>query len=243
MVDQILCLSDRYQDCSKVTVKDETEYGDDAPDRRLDAARVLVAAKMDENQNLVFVTDIDNSLPLSDLEWIFDSLGDGGYRFFYFNIGFYEAATPYVWEIKDVDNKITQYGNILYVESLDAYYTPSVSSVTDVEPGVTSGWENSWDEFDIATLYKQVLSTKLDILTYDDTVTCGFEKCILEEAEELVDDELKSCCDATQFLKVQKMEFMLDAANSANWQQKTPWADLIVKESKKKFNCNCNCGA
>lgn len=225
--DQVLCLPQRWQDCSEFTIKDETVYDSDiAGDGREDAARVMLAAKMTETQILTFIP-LSNTTPLSTIEWTVTSSGDGSYRFFYFNILFYNVLTEYLETV------------IIYHNSV--YYKAIGNEFDAIEPGVTSGWETYWEIFDITTLNEEIENTTLDIKIHDDIVTCAFENCILDEVGDTEDKILCGLCLTSEQLdKLLTMEILLDAANSNNWQQKSTRSEVILKEANKKY-CNCGC--
>jgi len=236
--DQVLRLPERWQDKSKFSIADESEYTSTVGDRRLDAARIMLAAKMDENQKLAFITGLDNSDPLNTLEWEITSQGDGAYRFFYFNILFYNVATTYQWEVQNSEGVITQYRDVIYKNG--TYYTPKVATVIAVEPEVTADWADSWEEYDITDLENQLLSTRLDIHIHDDIFTANYEDCILEEVDEKNDDVLCGICVSNDaVLKIFDMEFLLNAANSFNWQDKATKSEIILREALKRYCSTC----
>lgn len=233
-VDKVLCLKELYQDCSQFTMTDESDWLDIAPDRREDSPRYLIGAKMDENQNLTWL-DIETSDPETQLEWTIPSGGLGGYRFFYMDVPFWDQLTNYIGQVLDSEGAISVYPHI--VTNNDVAYLCTASN-TDKEPGVDAGWEDYWTVFDLINLKNHVLNPYLNVLIHDDLSTCEYEDCILDEIEDMTDKELcGACCDTEQFMKLMKMQFMLDAAISANWQEKTPRADLIINQAHKKFCC------
>ncbi len=237
-VPHILCLNGRYQDCSKLTITDETAYSLSAPDRRQDAARVLFGAKMDENQVLTYIDSIVNTDPLTNLTWTFNSSGDGAYRFFYIDIPLYAPGDTYVKEIKDVNGFVTQYGNIIYHTTSETYYKAIGTSFSGIEPSVTSGWETSWEVYNIQGLKLELLSDKIDVFTHDDVSDCAYSSCVVKTIDKNTDKELCGLCiDSEEFLKVIKMQFLLDAAESNNWQDKVTRSEIILKEATKKYCC------
>lgn len=238
MPDYVLCFPDRYQDLTKFTVSDETEYEVSAPNRRQDHAQYLVVAKMDEKQALTYIEDIDNSDPLTTLEWLLTSKGDGAYRAFYFIIPLYNNSTSYDSEIV-VDEKITQYGDIIYHPGSEKYYIPLVDNVIGIQPSVTSGWETSWEEYDFAAnFFSQLDSDKIVVHIHDDIITASYEDCLLSKFMCKTYSELCSLCSNDEaFLTMMKAQFMLDSAISADWQDKAIWAEVILREAKKKYCC------
>jgi hypothetical protein len=236
---QVICFPERYQDLSKITITDDSIYGTVFPDRRQDAARVLVPAKMDEEQALTFIENVINSTPLATVSWTIDSAGDGAYRVFYFNIGFYDSGTSYVGETLDADGKVLTYANIIYDNAV--FYKAKGTSFSAIQPGVTSGWATHWDIYDPIDLKNQIKNTKLDIHIHDDIVTAKYEDCILDKVDCLTDETLCGVCvDEEKMNTIYKMEFILDAANSNNWQEKATRSEVILKEALKKY-CNCSC--
>lgn len=233
-----LCLTERYQDCSKLTITDTSEYLEDAPDRRQDAARVLFGAKMDENQVLVYIDSILNPDPLTALSWTFDSSGLGAYRFFYIDVPLYDSGDTYVNETTNVAGAITRYPNIIYHEDSDSYYLAIGSSFSNIEPTVTSGWEDSWEVLPIESLKSHYNNDKITVYITDDISTCEYEACVLEAIDEKTDKELVGLCpNSPEFFNVIKMQFLLDAAISANWQQKATRSEVILVNAKKKYCC------
>jgi hypothetical protein len=233
-VTRVLCVKELYQDHSQFTIEDESEWTDDAPDTRDYDARFLVAAKMSEIQALTFIT-VENDDPFNDLEWDILSSGIGAYRFFYIDIPVWLAGTLYYAHVEEVAGTITSYANIVYA---DGVYYKAIVDNTDIEPGVTTDWEDSWEIFDTDLLYAEILNDRLTIHIHDDLITSEYDECILDHLDEMTDKELcGACCDTAEFMKLMKMQFMLDAAESCNWQEKAPRADLVINEASKKFCC------
>jgi hypothetical protein len=235
-VDKVLCLKERYQDTSKFTVHDTSEWLDEAPDRREDAARFLVAAKMDENQQLTFIAVINDD-PLNDLEWDITSEGVGAYRFFYISIPLWDDIynQALVAEVADADGVITTHANFAYHN--DTLYKVILGHSNN-EPGVAADWETYWEEYNPANLYTQILSTAIDVHLHDDISTMEYEECIVEKVDAKTDGELcGACCTDQEFLNLMKMQFLLDAAMSNNWQGKATRSEVILKEASKKFCC------
>lgn len=235
-VDKQLCLEGRYQDCSKLTINDETPYTNVAPDRRQDFARYLFGAKMDEAQVLTYISDIINTDPLATVSWTFTSMGDGAYRFYYLDIPLYDNAVTYVKQIVNGSGIVTQYGNIVYRSGI--LYKAIGTSFSGITPGVTTGWETSWVIILEADLKTEYLNDKIGVFRNDDISTCNYEACLLAKIEEEGEELLcSSCVDDEKFLNVIKAQFLLEAALSADWQDKAVRAEIILKEAKKKFCC------
>lgn len=232
-VDIRLCITEQYQDHSTFIVSDVSSWLSVSPDRRDDAARFLVAAKMDESQVLSFLATLNDD-PYNALSWSIESAGIGAYRFFYFSFADYDSETPYVGEIL-VDGVRAYYGHI--VEHNGILYK-AIANSEGIEPGIDEAWEEFWTIYDSSFLKDEVENPYLTIHIHDDIITSEYEECILDYLDEVADKELcGGCCDTDAFLKLMKMQFMLDAAESANWQQKTPRAEVILKEASKKFCC------
>jgi hypothetical protein len=232
-VDKVLCLKERYQDTTKFTIYDESEWLDDAPDRREDAARILLAAKMDENQQLTFITTVDNSSPLDTLSWVIDSAGLGAYRFFYIDLEFWSDSIAYEGEVTE-DDEVTNYGDIVYHN--ETYYK-AIADSSDVEPGVDDGWEDYWSEYS-GTFQDEIENDQLTIHIHDDISTMDYEECILDKVDAKTDAELcGACCSDVEFLNLMKMQFLLDTAISNNWQEKATRAEVILQQADKKFCC------
>jgi len=238
-VTKVLCLSERYQDCSKFTITDESVYTTSAPDRRQDIANILVGAKMDENQVLDYITGLDNSEPLSQISWLITSKGDGAYRFFLVGVPLFNPETTYVNQIVNGSGAITRYPNIIYHVASETYYRAIFSSFNGIEPTVTDGWQTYWEAYDLLTNIQTYLaSDKFSTLIHDDGFYCNYESCLLKKIDSITDKELCGICpDNEAFNTVLRMQFMLDAANSNNWQDKATRSEVIIKEATKKYCC------
>jgi len=233
----VLCLSERYQSNLYVTFTDESPYGV-STELRGDKARYLVGARMDEDQNLTFFP-ISNPTPLETLSWTPNNPGDGGIRLFYFNILEFDSLEEYEAEIS-VDNVITTYPNIIFTGTgaTVKLWIPLQDVPAGIEPEVTSGWEDYWVLFPSTNLYLYINSDKLLIHIHDDLITVGYEDCVRENLDEVGDDILYAKCKDNDFLVLLKQATLLDAANSLNWQDKTPRADYTLQTAIKKF-CSC----
>lgn len=232
-VTKVLCLTERYQDKTKFTIQDESEWLDDAPDRREDAARILVAAKMDEEQQLSYL-EVDQGDPLTNLSWLLDSAGDGAYRFFYIDIPLWTDLIEFPAEVVDADGKITTYAGFTYHN--ETFYKAKVTN-TDVEPGVATGWEDSWDEYD-GNFQSEIESDELDVHLHDDISTMEYEECILDKVDAKTDGELcGACCTDQEFINLMKAQFLLDAALSNDWQDKVVRSEVILVQAHKKYCC------
>jgi hypothetical protein len=244
--DFILCLEARTQDSGIGRFRDETPYSVDGNQARNSTANVLVVAKMDENQELVFIPGIDNSDPLNALTWLFNTtpnaggtIKDGAYRAFYFIISPWVNNVNYQQQILDVDNVVTQYADIVYHAASESFYKAiqvSGPASTFYEPDVTVGWEAFWEV--ITDFSPEILNDQLIIHIHDDIVPFAFEDCLKDELVEIADDILCGVCDKwDDLLKPVKMALLLDAANSENWQNKATRAEVILLEGTKKFCC------
>src|SRR6478609_3397979 len=104
-LERVWCLDTRSQDKTIASFKDTTVYGSPNADRD-DEAHFIVIAKMDENQNLEFITNIDNTEPLTALIYQFTNSADGAYRLIEFIPNFYDAGTTYSKQTVDAEGNI-----------------------------------------------------------------------------------------------------------------------------------------
>ncbi len=232
-LERIWCLRTRSQDSSLAVFADETVYGTPEKDRN-EEAHFIVIAKMTENEILTFITDVDNSDPLNELEYPFSQAIDGAYRLVEFNPPFYAPATPYKAEVS-VDSIISIYANIVW--ATDAFYIAIVDS-QDVEPGVTSGWATYWRLATEADFQANVSSNVLDTTIHDDIITFRYEDCLIEQLDNVNDDLLCGVCNKWEDLfKTLAMQLLLAGANANNWQDKQTKAEVIISQATKKFCC------
>lgn len=239
----ILCLETRTQDTDQGKIKDETPYG--APNQlRSDRANFLIAAKMDENQNLTFLDGINNSDPLNSLEYFFPTLVDGAYRFILSVFEKWGAGVNYQIEVQ-ASGVITQYADIIYHVTSTKYFKAiqvNGPATSIVEPTVTVGWEAYWTEFvpSSTSIMPQINTDQFVIHIHDDIVTFKFEDCIKDKLVDVGDEILCGVCDKwDELMPSVKMLLMLNEAQSENWQNKQPRADVIIKQATKKFGCGC----
>ena len=190
MADQVICLNGKYQDCSSLIATDETDYAE-ASETRADLARYLIGAKLDEAQKLSWLV-FTNTAPLSQVSWTFLSGGLGAYRFFYLNIPLYNGATEYDKEIV-VSEIITQYANIIYHTASAKIYKAIGTEFTGIEPSVTVGWEDYWEEY-IGELKDLISNTTLTTFIQEDISTCTYEAKIKDEMVKQVNEELCGKC-------------------------------------------------
>ncbi len=233
--DIALCLDTRSQDCSLAKISDESEYGVGGADDRNDHAQYLLPYKMDEKETITFITGVDNSAPLTALEWSFVPTAIGAYRFFYLIILPWSDATAYVKEVV-TSGVITTYADIVYHGG--AVYK-AIDPSTDVEPGVDSGWEDDWEVVpDLTTLIGYVNKDTIKVHIHTDIITCKYESCLVDYFDDSADLILKGLCDdLTKILPTLKAQLLLDGAQSNNWQNKQTRSEVILVEAQKKF-CN-----
>lgn len=235
-----LCLNERFQDLSKLGITDSSIYGTTNPDRRIDAARFLIGAKMNDQQVLSYIPTIINTDYINQVEWQFDNAGLGAYRFFYISVPFYSSIVSYVKPIINSNGSVTQYGNIVY--DAGVFYKvksdATASPFSNIEPGVTSGWENYWEVISEDSFKNEYLNDKITVFISDDISTGEFDQCLLDTLSDLTDLELLNT-DPTSpdYFNVLKMELMLDSAESENWQGQATRAETILINSKKKYCC------
>lgn len=232
----ILCLNTVSQDITTFKIQNETVYGGSYDDRG-DNAEYLLVAKIDENQNLTFIDGIDNTLPLSALEWDITSEADGSYRAFYISIAPWLVGTDYVKEVLDEDDNIESYADITYD---DGVVYKAIDDSTGVQPGVTSGWEDYWEIVtDLTTLIEYGIDKdSIYVHIHDDILDFQFQKCVRDELDDASDLILNGLCDKIEkLLPILKMQLLLDGARSNNWQDKQTRSEVILVEGKKKFCC------
>lgn len=216
----------RSQDETLAVFDDYTVYG--APNlNRNDEAHFIVIAKMDELENLTFITGVNNTDPLNALQYAFTNSADGAYRLIEF------ITTPWANTVDYIE------GNITFHASDGHFYkcilANGVSSVVK-EPGVTGGWETYWTIDPDFTL--EVSNPVVDKFIHDDIITFRYENCLVKELDEAADDILCGVCNKWEDLyKPMQMQLMLAAANSANWQDKQTRAEVIITEAQKRFCC------
>ena len=242
--DFLLFLETRTQDSNKGKFVDQTPYGTPNQDRNT-TANILVVAKMDENQNLVFIPNIDNTIPLSALGWYFTTtpnatktITDGAYRAFLMVFSLYSGAATYDKEEVDIDGLITQYADIIYHSGSNTFYKAIANSFTAIEPSVTVGWATYWEVFTNFSSY--ILSDRATVIIHihDDTVTFKYEDCLKDELVDITDDILCGVCDKWEdLLKVVQMTLVLDETNSLNWQNKQTRGEVVIVEGTRKFCC------
>lgn len=236
-ITQVLSLQEKYLDQTKIKVKDITTYGISAPDRRQDAARVMFAAKIDKNSVLTYATDLDNTNPLTDLDWIFNYIGDSPYRFMYFNVPLWSNAPSYQIEVI-TDEVISQFADIVYHADSNSYYK-CIQPNNSIQPTVTASWENYWVVYNFTTLPLYINSNRLTVLIYDALVAYAYQSCIIKKVNKMSEKQLCGVCtDSEDFMNVLRMQFLLDSIESLVWQQQAAQAAYTLEEASKKF-CSC----
>lgn len=223
---RVFALQTRTQDSTIAIFLDETVYGSPELNRNQEAHFVVIA-KMDENQQLAFISNIDNTLPLTQLTYTITQNADGAYRLISFNPLFYSTGANYV------------VGQIIYhVASLKFYKATGISgpATTVREPSITAGWATFWS--DTVDFTQEVSNILVDKFISDDLITFRYEDCLVEELDAINDDILCGVCTKTEeLLRVNSMQLLLAGANSNNWQNKQPKAEIIITEAAKKFCC------
>lgn len=245
--DFILCLAARTADKTLGRFTDESPYSVGANQARNATANIVLVAKMDSNQNLVFTTVVPDDVdPLVSMNYTFTTIAnaggkvkDGAYRAFLIAHNFWLNSVNYQPEIV-VDSVVTQYGDIIYHVASEKFYKAiaiSGPATTFYEPSVTLGWEDFWEEY-TGNWQAEILNDQLVIHIHDDIVTFNFEDCLKDELSKIADDILDDTCTKIEdLLKPVKMALLLDESNSQNWQSKQPKADIILIEATKKFCC------
>jgi len=237
--DYILCVDTRTQNAEQGVVKDKTPYG--APNQvRTDQANFLVVAELQEKQKLVFQDNIDNSLPLSTLQWYFNSKVNSIYRFFLFaNVPYYSGSDTYKRKEVDVNALITQYPSIIYHVGSSKFYrvkddAPS-TTFSAIQPTITVNWQNYWSE--ISNFSEEITNTNLIIHIYDELVAFAYEDCLKDTLVDTVDKMCCGCNNLEEILPYLQAKLMLYGAKSEDWQGHSDRSDYIITKATEKFCC------
>jgi hypothetical protein len=234
---RIWCLKTRSQDATLAVFVDETIYGTPEVNRNQEAHYILIA-KMDENQQLTFLPGVINTTPLTTLEYPFTQSVDGAYRLIEFNPAFYDNAAHYNQEVKS-GTTVTTYANIIWHGASNAFYKAiNHTDFVGIEPSVTTGWADYWQVCTEEIFQANISSDKAGIVVHDDIITFRYEECLIEELDEVNDDILCGVCAKWEdMFETLAMQLLLDGANSKNWQDKQPQAEIIISAATKQFCC------
>lgn len=232
--DYVLFLDKRTQDKSVASISDQTIYGSPNQDRNTEAHYLLVA-KMNENQELTWISNIDNTNPLTTLSWSHTNSVDGAYRYIMFVVPIWLISDHYDQGTKDSSGNYLTYPNIVYNSTLEKYYVAISDDFVGIEPGVTSGWETYWSEIADFTLH--IFNTRIIVVIHDDVIDFRFDECLVTELDETADYVLIGCDELDKLLPTLKMSLLLNAARSNNWQQKQTRSEIILSQAIKKFCC------
>lgn len=228
---RVFAITKVTQDVTQAVFVDNTVYGTPNLNRNQEAHYILIA-KMDENQQLSFITGIDNSAPLISLSYNFINSIDGAYRLILFVPAAYDNAATYTAEIKDVNGVITTYANIVWDASTAKFYKAIGTNFSGHAVTQTAYWQPDPD------FTTQVNTNKVTTFVQDDIVTFRYEDCEVRKLDCAVDNILCGLCTDIQTLfPLLQQQLVLDGANSENWQQKATKSEIIIRTGTKKFCC------
>jgi hypothetical protein len=221
-------------DVTKAVFVDNTLYGGIEVLRSAEAHYVLIA-KIDENQVLSFISGIDNSAPLSTLQYSFTNSIDGAYRLIQFNPPFYSNTTTYTKEVSS-GGIFSVYADIVWHLGTSKFYKAIGNNFIGIQPGVTVGWQTFWQVDPDFKL--EVSNNKTNTFIKDDIITFRYEDCLVEYIDKTTDDILCGLCnDWDKLFPTLSAQLLLDGANSNNWQNKQTRSEIIIKAATKQFCC------
>lgn len=133
-------LESEQVDCSSAVIKDVSVY---TGELRGDKANFLVASKNDKNGTPIYLTGIDNTQPLTQIQWTIPTVVDGWYRFNLIRLTLY-SSSPVSTQAEIISGGIiTQYATILYHTPTQQIVKALTTGSISVQPGQT-GWQTYW---------------------------------------------------------------------------------------------------
>lgn len=227
---RVFAITKTTTDVAQAVFVDNTVYGSPNVNRNQEAHFILIA-KMDENQQLSFISNIDNSAPLTSLSYNFVNSIDGAYRLILFVPAAYDNAATYTGEII-TNGIITTYANIVWDAGTGKFYKAIGTNFSGHAVTQTAYWQPDPD------FTTQVNTNKVTTFVQDDIIVFRYEDCEVSKLDCAVDNILCGLCtDIQSLFSILQQQLVLDGAQSENWQQKATNAEIIIRTGTKKFCC------
>src|SRR6516225_5215677 len=132
-----LQLYSEQADASSGVIQDVSTY---AGENRTDKANFLVASKNDKNGTPTFLTGIDNTQPVSAMQWSFPTAIDGWYRFNLLRLPLYSSSPISTVQEIQSGGVITQYATVVYHTPTQQVVKALTTGSVTVQPGAP-GWQ------------------------------------------------------------------------------------------------------
>lgn len=155
------------EDQSSAVIMDVSVY---TGENRSDKANFLAVSKNDASGNATYLGSIDNTQPLTAIQWTFLTALDGWYQFNLIRLGLY-SSSPIVTqaEIKDGQGVITQYATVVFHTPTGQVVKAKTTGTITVQPGQT-GWQTYWEvisDYSVLVGYGTI-----NVLQWGDLIDC-----------------------------------------------------------------------
>lgn len=228
-----------HEDCGVFTLQNNADYtlGGEV---RSDTGDVLISALIKFDETETYIT-IDSTPYLSSISYEVNNTADGHYhsellRFFKFN-----NANSYIQEVRDVDNNITTYANLIFYPTTNKFYKCKLNNpATSIAPDAGSG-STYWDEITDFTDSEVRLNTTIKVGIFDDIAACRSRKCVKDELYKAICKD-PSCIDEKTLLSFYKKAIYLMGAEALNSDDNSEKAELNLEILANLCNTCLNCG-
>lgn len=213
-----------HDNCGEFTFKNETDY---APAVRADAAEILIAAHVDEDSIENFIT-VDSTPYTSKLEYLINNSKDGHYRFELLRFPIHDntGATTYNPEVRDGNDIITTFADLVYYTNTGKYYK-NILQTSAVLPDAVNG-ATYWEEILDFTDSEVRTNTTIEAGVFNDIHDCRARKCTKDELYKITCKD-PNCLDVKTLLPYLKKAVYLAGARAKNSDDQPEKAETILR--------------
>lgn len=193
-------------ECALFKFQDKINWG--APEvERNEGGHVLLAAHVNQDLSEDFIT-IDSTPYQTKIEYDVNNDVDGHYLFELLRFPIFDINTNYVKEVKDVNNIITTYANLVYYPNLTKFFKAIEDTMGHFPDDVDGA--TYWEEITSFNVESVRKNDKITVYRYDAIFTCRSRKCV----KSFLLDLGCGCDDIKKQLAYYKRKSMLDGAGS-----------------------------
>lgn len=218
----------KTNDVALFYINNTTVYGTPEEDRN-EAAEILLAAYVNESGVEQFIT-VDSTPYLTKTEYAITNTLDGHYHFETLRFPLWINTGTYVKEIRDVNDIITTYANLVYGTTTGKFYKaiePS-NSGSPIEPGITVGWETYWEEITDFTDSEVRSNDTIVTAEYDDIHDARATICTKNELYKVACGD-HNCIDLKKLTPYLKRAALLAGARAKRDDQQPEKAESILR--------------
>lgn len=216
----------KTNDVGVFTFNNTTVYGTGGNPLRSDGAEKLIVAHVTEDNIEEFIT-VDSTPYLSATSYTINNTKDGHYHFEILRFDKWALGTYNQIEVRDGNDIITTYAQLIYGVTMGKFYK-LIAAATDIEPGVTSGWETYWEEVTDFTDEEIRNNDTIEVAVFDDIHDARATICTKNELYKVSCAD-PSCTDVKSYLPYLKRAILLAGARAKRDDSQSEKSETILR--------------